>query len=1148
MIAHIGAYFGICEKFVVCFGNMKPTAGLTAEDIVRHTEWRPHIYHETYKKYKDRIFRLEVLSEDARRIAMQKSMEIYAQLIVDVAESESISNWKPWMPDDTKKDLKNKTIVNLTRTAIAELYTRSAPRLLIEVHKYILKARAVASFAQDQDDTDVGEPSSSFIKKALEALGHTWMFTTDGETYDSWVEIEKIFEKIEKIDKDSKNYDWLCRYIKSSCESKQPLVTLYRLRKEMAKIEQLQILKRMKKKFEIQESSTQLHRKDLASLFDKKLSVDTCELDKSLIKVLHKEDEVKPARTVVVVCPEHDQTQIEKLSKTIHIKDIVSYLQVGADQERYEELEALVKDYNADSEEQLREIFRRRNQKSKQNVCLLDINGLLLLKVRVKTFVRNVNIVKSDDAGMVHLYFVHQSESNTIFMAVKNAHKIVQEFDYDSFTRGTAKYNMDPHSHYPYNSMHLPHRMNKNESGRVFYMDIIYNENWDKLKKTECSTKDCESTATYKLKDHDTEQICDACYQWQKTDGYIKKRIRRFIGDYKYVGYIVEEVATEHKCYQVYYPHRGKGKEEKLTEKRLQDTDQVELVKVNEWYEIEEPQSFDRYEYILIMVDLYSGYVVLEKLRVAGAKDSNLIAEAFCRRPHRAICASLKFRYDNEGIVREPLVNDMSSLRREVNGQRKLFRSDVNEVLERLKKQKGIPKYCPSKCLCKSATDCNHIAYKHMMQLLVTKVPLLVKKSSAPKSKHVTPSKPLLTKRTTRGDSTSKKTKDDKYLELLSDLINEDHEREDKTDESFKEDLFRMLKREYHQIYKPDINKTQIKQIVSKEQSHLVEECETDRCTRDMRDNIDVMQVDFASDDEMTLKKMLDTRLERENVQYSEAGAYFDECVKKHLENCEMLEEATKPDETTCNHSCVMMDSELSQKVFEAIDDRIEGTPGICFIQINKQTYNLNSTAPVEGLIKMFRDCVHVKRRSEKIKKGRIIQDLGRPSVKHNNVTDEDLQVIAETMNSMIRQSRNERPNRLFCQPHRFIKKELSHAKLNNDAIIAFEQRYRHGEIFNVKIRSRTGVHDMGYQSQQGKYVGTVKNAVILEPVECQDCRNKEIKPCKHMIPSIFNDNNKLVGRRVYIPIEIQIKSEHDVAQPQQSHSKKKKKNDSYQI
>jgi len=435
-----------------------------------------------------------------------------------------------------------------------------------------------------------------------------------------------------------------------------------------------------------------------------------------------------------------------------------------------------------------------------------------------------------------------------------------------------------------------------------------------------------------------------------------------------------------------------------------------------------------------------------------------------------------------------------------------------------------------------------------MMQLLVTKVPLLGKKSSAPNSKHVTPSQPLPTKRTTRADLSSKKATDDEYLKLLSDLINEDHEREDTTDESFKEDLFRMLKREYHQIYKPGINRTQIKYIVSKEQSRLMEECETDRCTRDMREYIDIMQVDFASNDETTLKKMLDTRLERENVQHSEAGAYFDERLKKHLENCKMLEEATEPDETTCNRSCVMMDSELSQKVYEAINDRIKGTPGICFIQINKQTYNLNSTAPVEGLIKMFRDCVHVKRRVEKIKKGRIIQDLGRPSVKHNNVTDEDLQVIAETMNSMIRQSRNARPNSLFCQPHKYIEKELSHAKLNNDAIIAFEQRYRHGEIFNVKIRSRTGVHDIGYQSQQGKYVDTVRNAVILEPVECRDCLNKEIKPCKHMIPSIFNDNNKPVGRRVYIPNEIQIKSEHDVAQPQQSHSRKKKKNDSYQI
>ena len=236
------------------------------------------------------------------------------------------------------------------------------------------------------------------------------------------------------------------------------------------------------------------------------------------------------------------------------------------------------------------------------------------------------------------------------------------------------------------------------------------------------------------------------------------------------------------------------------------------------------------------------------------------------------------------------------------------------------------------------------------------------------------------------------------------------------------------------------------------------------------------------------------------------------------------------------------MDSELSQALYDAINKRNPGTPGIHFIQINKQTYNLHSTAPVEGLIKMFRDCVRVYRNRNKIKKGRNLngKDYGLPSLKDNNVSPEALQIIAETMNSMTRQSRKASPNGLFCQPNKFIQRELSHAQLNHDAICAFERLYDHGDEFNVKSRSRTGTHDMGNQSQRAKFVGTVKNAVILQPVGCQDCHLKKITPCKHMIPYIYNDNKDMVSRRVYIPKELQRASEHDVALPPRSYSKKK--------
>ena len=161
--------------------------------------------------------------------------------------------------------------------------------------------------------------------------------------------------------------------------------------------------------------------------------------------------------------------------------------------------------------------------------------------------------------------------------------------------------------------------------------------------------------------------------------------------------------------------------------------------------------------------------------------------------------------------------------------------------------------------------------------------------------------------------------------------------------------------------------------------------------------------------------------------------------------------------------------------------------------------------------------------------------------VVHKNISNEVLQTIAETMNSMERQSRKQPPKKLFCQPFAFIEKELAHSKINGDAVRAFKKSYERGDEFNVKSHSRMGAHSIGNKSMMGVFEGLVQRAVNLRPLPCRDCQNKEIEPCKHTIPSIFNDKGDLVSRRVYIPKELQRASPHDVPLAPKLYSKKKK-------
>ena len=500
--------------------------------------------------------------------------------------------------------------------------------------------------------------------------------------------------------------------------------------------------------------------------------------------------------------------------------------------------------------------------------------------------------------------------------------------------------------------------------------------------------------------------------------------------------------------------------------------------------------QFDAYMHCLVLVDLYSGYTVVEPFAHAGAINKDLIADAFSRGPYDAIRKVHAWRIVHGHVHTKQTVPDNHD-----ETPRRVFRRDMRDIRNRLRTlalDDRIPRHFPSRAgKSTEAAELVKIPPAYLQQLGACACPHWTP-HPAPKATHLKQAYRHTRAQAARGIS----ARDE--INALARVITSHWGEEDIID-----GLRGAVQDNYAGIFQEGITAEKIVSIVnnvsgSKHRGSAV--------------------IDMLGGD--PLRGMIRPYVQNSKVWSNEAGRFFDKILTDWLSQTNKdgsateLREVVRDDEQFWPGTLIFMDNQMTSELVECIRERCLECCGVLFGQMNKQECNPLSTSVVESKIKQLKVNMYTFFHSKILYDPSSSTPFSDRTVPHPSecVWDNtDLQKVVATLNNTPSTSKGRSPVELWCQ-------ENFHTKLLPTAKVS-QHMYREigpqliGKDVGVLSTSHIGNKKIREYTTRVRVLDITHSGVILKPLPCDKCPGHK---CVHTVPVFVTDNDETISAHTY--------------------------------